>query len=219
MSLSGRGDDAGSYDRSYYTSVDVRPKSFLRVVVSPSFSRTRTQNQYVTRATDPLATSTFGSRYLFAAVDQRTFSLSTRVNWTFTPRLTLELVAQPFVASGAYSEFKEFTTPRALHFSRFGVDGSSTLRRDSASVVLDPDGAGAALPIVLGAPDFTVRSLRGSAVMRWEYRPGSTLFFVWQQQRSGSSADGTLSAGDFGRAFREPGQNVFLVKASYWLSK
>ena len=219
FSLSARGDEVGTYDRSVFTSVDVRPRSFLRVVLSPSLSRGRVENQYVTRATDPLATATFGSRYIFAAVDQTTFSVSTRLNWTFTPRMTLEMVAQPFVASGAYSNFKEFLTPRRLEFARYGVDGASTLVRDSTRVTLDPDGTGAARPIALAAPDFTVRSLRGSAVMRWEYRPGSTLFFVWQQQRNGSSSAGTLGAGDFSRAFREPAQNVLLVKASYWLSR
>ena len=61
--------------------------------------------------------------------------------------------------------------------------------------------------------------MRGGAVMRWEYRPGSTLFFVWQQNRSGQSADRTRTPGDFARAFREPGQNVFLIKPNFWLAR
>jgi hypothetical protein len=67
-------------------------------------------------------------------------------------------------------------------------------------------------------PDFNVRSLRGNAVLRWEYRPGSALFFVWQQERSGFEALGGFNAGrDVGRLFREPARNVFLVKATYWI--
>jgi hypothetical protein len=70
----------------------------------------------------------------------------------------------------------------------------------------------------LGDPDFNVRSLRGNAVLRWEYRPGSTLFFVWQQERSGFEPLGGFEAGrDLGRLFREPARNVFLVKATYWI--
>ena len=67
-------------------------------------------------------------------------------------------------------------------------------------------------------PDFNFRSLRGSAVVRWEYRPGSALFFVWQQQRDGFEDFGDFRFGrDFGAIFREDVQNIFVVKATYWL--
>ncbi len=67
-------------------------------------------------------------------------------------------------------------------------------------------------------PDFNMRSLRGNAVLRWEYRPGSALFFVWQQERSGFEALGGFDAGrDVGRLFREPARNVFLIKATWWI--
>ena len=63
-----------------------------------------------------------------------------------------------------------------------------------------------------------VRSLRGNAVLRWEYRPGSTLFFVWTQSRDDQLSAGTI---DFGRdahaVFSGPAQNIFLVKVNYWL--
>ena len=71
-----------------------------------------------------------------------------------------------------------------------------------------------------GNPDFNVRSLRGTAVMRWEYRPGSTLFFVWTQQREGFDQFGDF---DFNRdrsaLFRDRATNVFQVKATYWLGR
>ena len=70
----------------------------------------------------------------------------------------------------------------------------------------------------MGNPDFNVHSLRGTAVLRWEYRPGSTVFFVWTQERSGSDAYGDF---DFNRdksaLFRDRPVNVFQIKASYWL--
>ncbi|MBC8087042.1 MAG: hypothetical protein H7Z40_07225, partial [Phycisphaerae bacterium] len=219
MNTNGSGDAAGGYNGSVGASVDTRPRSFLRIVVGPNISRGANAIQYISRVADTEATATYGARYLFGTVKQTTFQLATRINWTFTPRLTLEVVAQPFISSGAYSDFKYFTTPRTLNFARFGLDAGSTITRDSARVVLDADGAGPSKPITMGNPDFTLRSMRGSAVMRWEYRPGSTLFFVWQQNRSGSTSDGTLAPGDFSRAFREPGQNVFLIKASYWLAR
>jgi hypothetical protein len=70
----------------------------------------------------------------------------------------------------------------------------------------------------LGDPDFNVRSLRGNAVLRWEYRPGSTLFFVWQQERSGFEPVGDFEFGRDTRAiFDGPAHNVFLIKVSYWI--
>lgn len=215
----GSGDEVGSRNGSFGATVDTRPRSFIRVVAGPSISRGNNALQYITRVTDAEATATYGSRYLFGTVEQTTFSLNTRINWTFTPRISLEIVAQPFVSSGAYDGFKYFSRPRTLNFAKFGVDNGSTVARDSSRIVLDADGAGPSRPVTLGNPDFTLRSMRGSAVMRWEYRPGSTLFFVWQQNRSGSSSDGTLRPGDFSRAFSEPGQNVFLIKANFWLAR
>ena len=56
-------------------------------------------------------------------------------------------------------------------------------------------------------------------MLRWEYRPGSTLFVVWQQGREDVTAQGDFAfARDFGRAFRTPGRNVFLVKFSRWFN-
>ena len=72
----------------------------------------------------------------------------------------------------------------------------------------------------IGNPDFRTHSLRGNAVVRWEYRPGSALYFVWQQQRS----DFLPFEGDF-RPRRETTaifgrpSNVFLVKATYWFAR
>ncbi len=95
-----------------------------------------------------------------------------------------------------------------------GADGTVT------SYSVDPDGAGAAAPFSIANPDFNMRSLRGNAVFRWEYRPGSTLFFVWTQSRSSADATGEF---DFGRDSRAPTatrpDNIFLVKMNWWLSR
>ncbi len=70
-----------------------------------------------------------------------------------------------------------------------------------------------------GIPDFNVKSFRTTNVLRWEYKPGSTLFVVWQQGRDESSPYGDFRFNrDFGRAFTTPGTNVFLVKVSRWLN-
>jgi hypothetical protein len=83
----------------------------------------------------------------------------------------------------------------------------------------DPDGVdGPARPFTFRDPSFNYRSLRGSAVLRWEYRPGSTLFVVWQQQREGSEPFGNFDLGRDSRAlFQQPARNVLLVKVTYWI--
>lgn len=83
---------------------------------------------------------------------------------------------------------------------------------------MDPDGAGPAEPFSFGNPDFRSRSLRGTAVLRWEYRPGSTFFLVWQQSRSHFGATPGLNGlGELRSPFRLA-PDIFLVKMNYWLS-
>jgi hypothetical protein len=85
---------------------------------------------------------------------------------------------------------------------------------------LDPDRDRATANFEFGNPDFNFRSLRGNAVLRWEYRPGSTLFVVWQQQRSGVESFGDFDLSRDSRGvFRAPPDNVFVIKMSYWFGR
>ncbi|HEU4454297.1 MAG TPA: DUF5916 domain-containing protein, partial [Longimicrobium sp.] len=165
---------------------------------------------------------TFGHRYLFAPLDQTTLSMETRLNVNFTPEMSLDVFAQPFISTGEYGDFKEFARPRTLETARFG-DRLTAVTNDQGretGYVLDADGNAATENFEFDNPDFNFRSLRGSAVLRWEYRPGSTVFFVWQQQRSGSEPFGDFSLDrDAGAVFRQHPDNVFVVKLSYWLGR
>ena len=199
---------------------DYRPASNLHLIFGPSISRQNSTAQYVRSVTDAAATSTFGKRYVFASLHQTTLALDTRAEWTFTPALSFQLYAQPFVSAGQYYGFKEFLTPRNFSFAEYGKDRGTITRSSTGTYTVDPDGAGAAPSFQFGDPTFNVRNLRGNAVVRWEYRPGSALFFVWQQQRSGFEPIGDFSAGrDVGEIFRSVPTNVFLVKATYWIGK
>ena len=89
--------------------------------------------------------------------------------------------------------------------------------------VVDPDGpsASAAKRFTFPDPDFRTRSVKVNAVLRWEYRPGSTLFVAWTQSRSGYwSYDASFDLNrDFQRElFLDRPTNVLLVKFNYWLS-
>jgi hypothetical protein len=157
---------------------------------------------------------------VYGEIHQTTIAMDTRVEWTFTPTLSLQMYAQPFVATGRYENFKEFEAPRTYDFARYGRD-RGTISRDADGVyTVDPDGPGASPAFQFGDPNFNVRNLRGNAVVRWEYRPGSALFFVWQQERSGFAPIGDFKASrDLGDIFDTMPTNVFLIKATYWLGR
>jgi hypothetical protein len=196
--------------------VTFRPSSAMEVSLSPGYNRTHAVAQYVRAVTDGTADRTYGRRYVFSDLDQTTLSMSTRVSWTFTPRLSLQLYAQPFLASGEYSCFKELHQPRKWDWDVYGEEVGA-VTEVSGGYRIDPDGEGPAPAFTLGNPDFSVRSLRGNAVLRWEYRPGSTLYFVWQQQRSGFEPTGEFRFAEGADALLHlPPENVFAVKVSYW---
>ncbi|HEX7486629.1 MAG TPA: DUF5916 domain-containing protein [Vicinamibacterales bacterium] len=110
--------------------------------------------------------------------------------------LTLQVYAQPFVSAGAYSNFKEVVRPRASPFAAQFVPYAYA-----------------------GEPDFNYRSFRMTNVLRWEYKPGSALYVVWQQVRENSAAVGAFRfRQDMSDLFGRPATNVFLVKFSYWLN-
>ena len=210
---------AGGWGRSAGLRLLARPTSALQLSVGPELESGRGVAQYVGAVEDPTAPLA-GRRYLFAGLDRTTLSLPTRVDWTFSPELSLQLFLQPLIDVGDYTAFKELAAPRTFRFRTFGEGGSTVVRDDERDrYLLDPDGAeGPARPFSLADPDFNFRSLRGNAVLRWEYRPGSTLFFVWQQQRSEEVLLGDFRLGrDSGALLRAPSENVFLVKATYWL--
>ncbi len=212
--------------------VTLKPSSRVLLSLSPTYGHDVNAQQYVTAVADSTTPTGFaGQRYVFATIDQRTLALDTRLNTTFTPSLTLELYAQPFLASGTYDRFKEFAAPRTLDMRVYGRDLGTICRQPDRSYVIDPAGTPGAPCVTTAAgasargfavadPNFNVRSLRGTAVLRWEYRPGSTLFAVWSQQRRGAAAYGDF-AFDRDRAalFRDRPVNVFQLKATYWLGR
>ena len=224
--------EIGGWDASYFASVDFRPTSATTLSIQPSYNRSNNLLQYVQSQSDAAATSTFARQYIFSAIEQHSLDLTTRVNVTFRPNLSLQFYAQPFIATGDYDAFKELTRPRSLDYVVYGRTGSSTLAcfnaRDLAVscdvsgvayYVGDPDGIGGRRSVRIANRDFDSRSLSGNAVMRWEYRPGSTVFFVWSSSCAAGTSDPRFNATEAVRRLcAGPSDNVFAVKANYWLS-
>jgi hypothetical protein len=140
--------------------------------------------------------NTGDGHYVFGHLEQTTVALTFRTNYTITPQLSIQVYAEPFVSAGDYGPFKELVAGRAPGYGdRYA-------------------------PFAYGSnPDFNYRSFRTTNVLRWEYKPGSALFVVWQQGREDTLDHGQFQFGrDFAGIFDAPVRNVFLVKLSYWLN-
>lgn len=220
----GRFDGAdGTHDYNVSASVRFKPATNVSVSVGPSLSAGKSTTQFVDSFDDPTATHFFGRRVIFASLDQRTVSMDTRINATFSPTLTLEVFAQPFISSGDFHDFKEYTRTRSTERRIFPDAQVTPVTNEEGRVVeyvIDADGDAGTANFTIPNPDFNFRSLRGNAVLRWEYRPGSTLFVVWQQQRAGSMPFGDFSfSRDADGVFSSRPDNIFLVKVSYWFGR
>ena len=186
------GNEDGSYVRAGGLDLNFRPAPNVLLTLSPYYRRSYDYNQYVTTIPDGAATETFGNRYVFAEIDQRSFELGTRVDWTLSSRLSLQVYMQPFIAAGDFHDYHALARARTADYIPYAAGF--------------PD------------PDFNFRSVRGSAVMRWEFRPGSALYVVWNENRATVAPVGDFR---FSRDLRAiptaPSHDVFLVKVSYWL--
>ena len=205
-------DEFGTQRGNVGGQITVRPSTRVSVSAEPTVSQGTDPRQYVTRIEG--GTRTYGNRYVFAFIDRRTISAKLRLNYTFSPNLTLEGYAEPFIASGHYSNFGELSAPGSRLLRTYGTDGT-TIAIDSAGTQRISDGASS---FTISNRDFHVLSFRSNVVMRWEWNPGSTLFVVWQQNRRTNQAyEESVRLSELWRTTQAPGDNFFSVKFSYWL--
>ncbi|OGU08716.1 MAG: hypothetical protein A2W29_05005 [Gemmatimonadetes bacterium RBG_16_66_8] len=210
------------------TEVTVRPSATWEIELAPAYSSEHAPAQYVTQTAVLPYAPTFGKRYLFGELQRRELSMETRVNVTASPALTFQLYAQPLLSSGDYVAYKQLRRPESFEFDTFEegaavVAPAGVMCVGGRTCVVDEDryvdfnGNGTA-DFSFEEEDFSVRSLRLNAVLRWEYRPGSFLYLVWQQGRESEDQVGRLDVGrDLNRLWRAQTEDVFIVKLSYWL--
>ena len=216
LSVNFSGDAAASYSVSAGPTLFGRGEGLFSWSIRPNFTKRWNAAFYVTQAVDHTARSTYGRRYVFAELEQSAIDITIRMDLALTPRMTLQVYGQPFVATGDYENFMGLNAPRTYDFFRYG-EGTTTIVRSGDRYIADV-GFGRADPIQFLNPDFRTRSFRSNVVLRWEYLPGSTLFLVWSQDRADWVRDPAFDGvGDLQRLFSDPMRNVFLIKASYWL--
>ncbi|MGH1365934.1 MAG: DUF5916 domain-containing protein [Calditrichia bacterium] len=206
-------DELDSRQYSYQLDFNYQPGERWTIGLSPDFERSENRRQYVETIANPSGSAaTFGNRYIFATIDQKTIAARFRLSYAFSPDLTLELYAEPFNASGRFWNYGELTEARNNDLLLYGRDANTTLQStdDEINVTEGTES------FSFDNPDFNAQSFRSNLVMRWEWRPGSTFFLVWQQNREDDIA-GRANISRFFRSVENDGDQFFAVKFNYWL--
>ncbi len=209
------------WDRGVYAGVEWKPATNLDLLLGPEIYWAQGWNWWVGSQPDLTAASTYGERFIYAEAYQTQIAAKIQLDWTFTPRLSLQLYAVPVINSTDYENFKELNRPSSHSYRTYPARDVQSARDAGGNGIytIDPDGSGAAPAFSFSDPDFDFRSLRGDVVLRWEYLPGSTVYFVWTH---GRTAVGNIGDFNVSRSFAALGKadqdNIFLMKATYWLS-
>ena len=205
--------DDGASTAQVSGTVSMRPGPRWQFSVSPFYDRVTEPQQYISTLTGGRPV-TFDNRYVFAFIDRSTASVEFRLGLTLRPDVNLDVYAEPFAASGRYYDYGELLEPGSRARLKYGT--AATI------LAVNPDGS---QTVNVGATSFTLRnrdfntlSFRSNVVLRWEWRPGSTLYLVWQQDRAGSEGIGTrVGLNDTFRSLTAPGSNILLIKTSFWI--
>jgi hypothetical protein len=187
--------------------------SKFNISVSSNYKKSKKYSQWVTKLKDSVKTNTYGMRYIFGALDQKTISLSIRLNWIFSTKLSLQAYLQPYISVGFYNNFKELAYPKSYDFIVYGKGVSKILKSNNGYSITPNDGG---KPFSINNPDFNYKSLRGTIVFRWEYITGSSLYLVWTQNRADHTNPGNFNFNrDFADMIKAPGDNIFMLKFTY----
>jgi hypothetical protein len=206
---------ANAYEQ--WVGLTYRPTNTLWLYFTPGYVNQRNVMQYIGEKrvnNSPV--------YLLGEINQKTVSLSFRVDLAINPELTVQYYAQPYISAGKYSNIKKLTDyPKADKFAdRIHIFSGNEIAYDAGNnnYNIDSNGDGN-YDFSIANPDFNFKQVRSNFVVRWEYRPGSTLYLVWSQGRTGSAATGDFSyRNDLSDLYKLTPHNVFLVKLSYWFA-
>lgn len=193
----------------------IRPLNALSLQLNPYYGFNRDDLQYVSTLAHGAQ-----SRYLFGRLQQKTLALTTRVDYSITPNLSVQYYGQPFVAVGKFSHFKRITAPRADNYAeRFHVFTNEIAREEANGRLQVDEDLDGSTDYAFENPDFNFQQFRSNLVVRWEYSPGSTVFLVWSQGRTGTSPAGGFSfRNNLNDLFNVYPDNVFLIKLNRWFS-
>jgi hypothetical protein len=193
--------------------VSFRPGPRWQLSAEPFYDRVTEPQQYTTTLPDGRP-ETYGYRYIFGFIDRSTVSTKFRMGLTVKPDMNIDVYAEPFAASGRYYDYGELLEPQSRQRLKYGTEGTTLVVNPDGSQTVTVDGS----TFTLRNRDFNTLSFRSNVVLRWEWRPGSTLFVVWQQSLGSTETMGDyVGLGDMFRSITAPGPNIFVVKTTFWL--
>jgi len=213
LSLNGSSEVArnDSYTNSnLQATVTVIPYNALRLSASLNYSKNMDNLQYV----DTKVLNT-GTKYILAHLKQKTLGATFRIDYNISPEISIQYYGSPFASVGKYSRLKEVTNPRAdVYADRF-----KPLNTQFSGNTYHVPASNDTPAYSVDNPDFTFNQFRSNLVFRWEYRPGSQLYFVWGNERTGWKNDSSSSVGKAITQLKDVSpNNIFLIKLSYWFS-
>lgn len=196
---------------SFGPEIAVSPWNVLRFTLTLNYSSNMDNLQYV------VTKSVAGQDvYVLGELEQRTTGITFRIDYNITPELSIQYYGSPFASVGRYSGFRRVVDPGASDYdSRFSVLNAVLNGADYEVYGNEPS----SLLYTFADPNFNFSQFRSNLVLRWEYLPGSELYLVWSQDRTGYAGSGLFSTADAldGLAKVLP-DNIFLLKVSYWFS-
>jgi hypothetical protein len=221
------GGEFGAWSAEAGVRIGTNPLPTLSLSMDPGYQRRVSARQYVGRFHGG-SELTYGSRYVFAKIERSQISVRLRFNYLFSPRLSLEGYGEPFSASGRYFAFGELERAGSRFLRVYGEAAGTTITADERVYrISDTEVPGS---FSFRNPDFNSLSFRSNFVLRWEWNPGSTLFLVWQQNRSefcsggvvaecpnGSTPGSLATPASFADPFKVAGDNFLAVKVNYWI--
>lgn len=194
--------------------ISMQPLDAMSFSISPGYTHSwRRQDQYVAQAN-----YNGERRTIVSEVDQKSFSLTCRLNYNITPSLTIQYYAQPFIFRALYQNYGFVTDPlNHAYDSRFHQYTPQEVSQLETQFVVDENSDGN-IDYSFSKPDFNFIQFRSNLVMRWEYVPGSEIYLVWSQgsfPNARNDLDTPVVQSLFGNVFEQRPQNIFLVKFTY----
>lgn len=208
----GRWDYYGGESRGYELNPTLfwRPASGREFSVGPRLLVENERQQWAGRGIED------GTHELIGHVRQHSLGMTLRASLAFTPGLSLQGYAEPFLSNARWSGFERIAAPRALRAADRGI--AVPTRETGGTYAADLDGDGA-YETALQAEEGRTARLNANAVLRWEYRTGSTFFLVWQHGRSSYHTGGSATLGSGLDALGEArASNALIAKLSYWFT-
>ena len=218
FSIFGGKDDYASKWHGLSYSLELSPREHYSISISPDYAWNYDESQWVDNLYSYPEYIYLGSVY--GKLTSQTISLGIRMNYSFTPDMSLQLFTQPFLAIGKYDSYRLLMENKTYQFQEnfpfygIAINDITLTEENTAYEVDDPYWD----DYNNHNYDFNTKSLNWQSVFRWEYRPGSVLFFVWSfsSYEDQELLDFNISK-SYRKLFEQVATHKFLIKYNYWM--